>query len=116
MKTIEDLYIKDNIDFTQKYTSGFEFVDENAGVIDLSELEIDRNRTIDINTIFSDTVVFISDKVQVHIKASSAFGSVSLPTGDSVSFGETNFVMGNSDKILYLNVSSAFAQIRVLYK
>lgn len=41
MKTIEDLYIKDNVDFTQKYTSGFEFVDENAGVIDLSKLDIE---------------------------------------------------------------------------
>lgn len=84
--------------------------------IDLSDLEIDRNRIIDINTVFSDTVVFISDKVQVHIKASSAFGSVSLPTGDSISFGETNFVMGTEDNILYLNVNAAFAQIRVLYK
>ncbi|WP_300758095.1 hypothetical protein [uncultured Brachyspira sp.] len=84
--------------------------------IDLSDLEIDRNRVIDINTVFSDTVIFISDKVQLHIKASSAFGSVSLPTGDSVSFGETNFVMGTYDNILYLNVNAAFAQIRVLYK
>ena len=78
---------------------------------------IERNKTIDINTVFSDTVILINDKVQVHIKASSAFGSVSLPTGDSVSFGETHFVMGsNYDNILYLNVSAAFAQIRVLYK
>ena len=84
--------------------------------IDLSDLEIDRNRIIDINTVFADTVIFINDKVQVHIKASSAFGSVSLPTGDSVSFGETNFVMGTYDSILYLNVNAAFAQIRVLYK
>lgn len=85
--------------------------------IDLSDLEIERNKTIDINTVFSDTVILINDKVQVHIKASSAFGSVSLPTGDSVSFGETHFVMGsNYDNILYLNVSAAFAQIRVLYK
>ncbi|WP_020004464.1 hypothetical protein [Brachyspira innocens] len=84
--------------------------------IDLSDLEIDRNRIIDINTVFADTVIFISDKVQVHIKTSSAFGSVSLPTGDSVSFGETNFVMGTYDSILYLNVNAAFAQIRVLYK
>ena len=84
--------------------------------IDLSNLEIYRNRTIDVNTVFSDTVILIDDKIRVHIKVAGAFGSVSLPTGDSVSFGETNFVMGNSDKILYLNVSCAFAQIRVLYK
>ena len=84
--------------------------------IDLYDLEIDRNRKISVNTAFSDTVILINDSIQVHIKASSAFGSVSLPTGDSVSFGETNFVIGSSDKILYLNVNAAFAQIRVLYK
>lgn len=31
----------DNVDFTQKYTSGFDFVDTNAGVIDVSELNIE---------------------------------------------------------------------------
>lgn len=106
-------YVRDSIPKSKKTKYDVYFKTDS---IDLSNLEIDRNRTIDINTIFSDTVVLISDKVQVHIKASSAFGTVSLPTGDSVSFGETNFIMGSSDKILYLNVSSAFAQIRVLYK
>lgn len=106
-------YVRDSIPKNKK-TEYNVYLKTNT--IDLSDLEIDRNITIDVNAIFSDTVVLISDKVQVHIKASSAFGTVSLPTGDSVSFGEINFIMGNSDKILYLNVSSAFAQIRVLYK
>ncbi|WP_295163551.1 hypothetical protein [uncultured Brachyspira sp.] len=103
-------YVGDGIHKT-KYSIYFK-----TETIDLSNLEIYRNRTIDVNTVFSDTVILIDDKIRVHIKVASAFGSVSLPTGDSVSFGETNFVMGNSDKILYLNVSCAFAQIRVLYK
>ncbi len=38
---INDIEIKDNIDFTQKYTSGFDFTDENAGELDLSELDIE---------------------------------------------------------------------------
>ena len=38
---IEDIEIKDNVDFTQKYTSGFDFTDENAGELDLSELDIE---------------------------------------------------------------------------
>lgn len=37
---INDVMIKDNVDFTQKYTSGFEFADENAGELDLTELPI----------------------------------------------------------------------------
>ena len=40
---ISNIIEKDNVDFTQKYTSGFDFTDENAGTLDLSEipLEID---------------------------------------------------------------------------
>ena len=104
-------YLGDSVPRSGKYDVYFK-----TTTIDLYDLEIDRNRKISVNTAFSDTVILINDSIQVHIKASSAFGSVSLPTGDSVSFGETNFVIGSSDKILYLNVNAAFAQIRVLYK
>ena len=38
---INDIMVKDNVDFTQKYTAGFEFSDENAGELDLSELPIE---------------------------------------------------------------------------
>lgn len=74
------------------------------------------NNAITVDSIFSDTIIFINQNIQVYIKASSSFGSISLPTGDSVSFGEVNFIIGDSDKILYLNVNSAFGQIRILYK
>lgn len=84
--------------------------------MDFTNLEVDRNINITIDSAFSDTIIFINQNIQVHIKASSAFGNISLPTGDSVSFGEINFIMGNSDKILYLNVNSAFGQVRILYK
>ena len=104
-------YLGDSVPRSGKYDVYFK-----TTTIDLYDLEIDRNRKMSVNTAFSDTVILINDSIQVHIKASSAFGSVSLPTGDSVSFGETNFVIGSSDKILYLNVNAAFAQIRVLYK
>lgn len=38
---IEDLYNRDEIDMTQKYTSGFDFSSENAGTLDLSALDIE---------------------------------------------------------------------------
>lgn len=41
MTTIQGIPIMDNVDFTQKYTSGFEYVDTNAGILDLSELNIE---------------------------------------------------------------------------
>lgn len=106
-------YVGDNIpDYKKKYYRLF----FKTSSIDFTNIEIDRNINITIDSIFSDTVIFINQNVQVHIKASSSFGSISLPTGDSVSFGEINFIIGDSDKILYLNVNSAFGQIRILYK
>lgn len=106
-------YLGDNIpDYKKRYYRLF-FKTSN---IDFSNIEIDRNINITVDSIFSDTIIFINQNIQVYIKASSSFGSISLPTGDSVSFGEVNFIIGDSDKILYLNVNSAFGQIRILYK
>lgn len=41
MATINDYLDVGNFDHTQKYTSGFDYSDENAGVLDLSELDIE---------------------------------------------------------------------------
>lgn len=106
-------YIGENL---PKYKKKYHRVFFKTSNMDFSDIEIDRNLNITVDSIFSDTVIFINQNIQVHIKASSAFGNISIPTGDSVSFGEINFVLGNSDKILYLNVNSAFGQVRILYK
>ena len=41
MADIKDLYVSDEFDHTQKWTSGFDFTDENAGTLDLSELDLE---------------------------------------------------------------------------
>lgn len=38
---MENMIVTDNVDFTQKWTSGFDFTDENAGTLDLSELDLE---------------------------------------------------------------------------
>ena len=106
-------YVGENL---PKYKSAYYRIFFKTSSMDFTNLEIDRNFNITIDSAFADTIVFINQNIQVHIKASSAFGNVSLPTGDSVSFGEINFIMGNSEKILYLNINSAFGQVRILYK
>jgi len=40
MTDLKDLYVTDDFDHTQKWTSGFDFTDENAGTLDLSELDL----------------------------------------------------------------------------
>ena len=106
-------YVGENL---PQYKSAYYRIFFKTLSMDFTNLEVDRNLNITIDSAFSDTIIFINQNIQVHIKASSAFGNISLPTGDSVSFGEINFIMGNSDKILYLNVNSAFGQVRILYK
>ena len=106
-------YVGENL---PKYKSAYYRIFFKTSSMDFTNLKIDRNFNITIDSAFADTIVFINQNIQVHVKASSAFGNISLPTGDSVSFGEINFIMGNSDKILYLNVNSAFGQVRILYK
>lgn len=106
-------YVGENL---PQYKSAYYRIFFKTSSMDFTNLEVDRNLNITIDSAFSDTIIFINQNIQVHIKASSAFGNISLPTGDSVSFGEINFIIGNSDKILYLNVNSAFGQVRILYK
>lgn len=106
-------YIGENL---PKYKNKYHRIFFKTSNMDFTNIEIDRNLNITVDSVFSDTVIFINQNIQVHIKASSVFGNISIPTGDSVSFGEINFVLGNSDKILYLNVNSAFGQVRILYK
>lgn len=106
-------YVGENL---PKYKSAYYRIFFKTSSMDFTNLEIDRYINITIDSAFADTIIFINQNIQVHIKASSAFGNISLPTGDSVSFGEINFIMGNSEKILYLNINSAFGQVRILYK
>lgn len=44
---ISDIFVTDDFDFTQKWTTGFDYTAENAGELDLSELDI----AIDIKNI-----------------------------------------------------------------
>ena len=40
-QTTRNMYISDDFDHTQKWTTGFDFTDENAGTLDLSELNLE---------------------------------------------------------------------------
>ena len=41
MADLREMYVKDDFDHTQKWSSGFDYTDENAGTLDLSELNIE---------------------------------------------------------------------------
>ncbi len=108
-------YIRDDISISNNLFYKYNF--KNNILVDTTELDLHRNINFTIDSTFSDIVVLISSDIKVNIRSYSIFGNILFPTGDSLGFGEMNIIMNNdSDKTLYLNLNSAFSQIRVLYK
>ena len=61
------------------------------GVVDLRGISIEDDELIEINTIFGSADVIIPDDIPVVIRASSVFGSASLPDGNNVTFGDLSY-------------------------
>ena len=75
---------------------------------------------IKINSAFSKSEIYLSRNfVEYEIRADSVFGVVSLPNGESVSFGNIARLENaeNSElKRINLHVSSVFGETKILYK
>lgn len=51
----------------------------------------DLNKKFDINTVFGETVLYVSKSVPIKIRASAAFGSAQFPNGTTISFGDYTY-------------------------
>ena len=74
---------------------------------------------IKINSAFSKSEIYLSRNFEYEIRADSVFGVVSLPNGESVSFGNIARLENaeNSElKRINLHVSSVFGETKILYK
>lgn len=74
---------------------------------------------IKINSVFSSSEIYLSRDFQYEIRAESAFGTVRLPNGENVSFGNIARLENaeNSElKRINLHVSSVFSEVKILYK
>jgi hypothetical protein len=83
------------------------------GRIDLSDIEFDKDLSKEINVIFSAGEIILPKDKQVKIKATSAFGTVRLPDGNSVSFGDIAYQTSeiSTDKpVLYLTLNCVFGE------
>lgn len=59
-----------------------------SSVIDLRDIDMSKgSKEIKINTIFGETVLKISDKTPIKIKADAAFANAKLPNGNTATFG-----------------------------
>lgn len=76
-------------------------------VYDLRNLDIkgDNRVTVDLHTVFGNTVFYLNPEIPVKIKAESVFGNITLPDGNSTSFGTSHYSSGEiSGSSVYLRV------------
>lgn len=87
-------------------------------VIDLTSIKpLEKIEKIKIDSLFSETLITINSDIPVRIKASGIFANVLAPSGDSLSLGDMDIIIGKLDEhILYLEVGAVFSDIKILYK
>ena len=90
------------------------------GTIDLTTVLSDTSkRNYKISTAFGSSVVVIPAQVPVIVSASSAFGGLTLPNGNTVSFGEyvyKNKLFAGQADALAIRIDLAFGACKVVEK
>lgn len=88
-----------------------------TGEIDMSELIIEEAKEpIEVNVIFGNGVLKINKDQPVLIDASSAFGSVKMPEGNNIVFGDytyQNEVEGSERKRIFIKASAVFGKLEI---
>ncbi|MFW6287329.1 MAG: LiaF domain-containing protein [bacterium] len=117
----------DNITLFRESTYSLETIENKEinvifgkGVIDLSQIDLDRNKNFDleVNSIFGSTDIYISDDTPVKITGSSAFASVTMPDNGNIVFGEINYNSNNDENIRFIKIeaNAVFGSIEIIKK
>jgi len=89
-----------------------------TGEIDMRELIIEEaNKPIEINVIFGNGVLRINKDHPVLIDASSAFGSVRMPEGNNIVFGDytyQNEVEDSERKRIFIKADAVFGNLKII--
>ena len=93
----------------------------SKGVFDFTNFNFSNynGEFIKINSAFSKSEIYLSRNFEYEIRADSVFGVVSLPNGESVSFGNIARLENAENsglKRINLHVSSVFGETKILYK
>ena len=93
----------------------------SKGVFDFTNFNFSNynGEFIKINSAFSKSEIYVSRNFEYEIRADSVFGVVSLPNGESVSFGNIARLENAENsglKRINLHVSSVFGETKILYK
>jgi hypothetical protein len=63
----------------------------SSGTMDITNIVVTKTHSIEVNSIFSESVISVGKNLNFKIKADAAFASFSGPGGNSVSFGSQNY-------------------------
>jgi hypothetical protein len=89
----------------------------SRGTVDLSTLNpCQGSKRIKVNTIFGYGTLVLNPDIPVVIKASSAFGSLELPDGVQVAFGERTYRSrepGCSGECIEIEAAAVFGYLRI---
>ena len=100
----------DESNLAAKYSAVF-----GSQVIDLSELKLSSDKKISFDAVFGSQRVIIPKGQKVRVKGSSAFGSVRLPSGGDVVFGDQVYTHdgdSGSTYLLHIDGDAVFGSIR----
>lgn len=90
----------------------------SSGVIDLSDINLDSPKKVEINCVFGSGTVYINEDMNVVINGNAAFASLSTPDGRNLHFGDTKF--GNnlekSTNYLVIEANSVFGNLDIRFK
>lgn len=70
---------------------------------------------LNLECAFASLTVYIPKDKNISITSSSAFGSINMPNGNSVSFGTLNESTDTSGEVLNLKINCAFGSVDVKY-
>jgi len=89
-----------------------------SGVIDLSKIDLeDKIKRVKINTIFSEGKVILNAEIPALIRASSAFGELSLGNSSIGAFGTKKYRIGDIDTdrgYLDIEANAVFGRLRMV--
>lgn len=88
----------------------------SSNKVDLTDVDKEKYK---ISSVFSSTIVYLSRDVEYHIDSEAVFGSVTLPGGAEVSFGESDSVLSaDSDdgRVVRIDAEAVFGSIVFKYR
>jgi predicted membrane protein len=87
------------------------------GVMDLRGMNLQQGKNkIESNTVFGETQILVSKNQAFLIKASTAFGAINLPDGETVAFGSNQVKSASfqeSAPYLQIEVNAVFGATRI---